>query len=222
MPKQRPGVVTFEEAQAFFHIFRELGCIPDSVELREEKEGIFCDIPKAAGNPHDIYVALTCYRWIDAHPPLVWEFLYHMGQPEKRHPFQVLVYLIDKNVSNCNHSIINTTHWHGVLQKANNPTLGLAAKIYFDHEDKRGGKEYKDPKKYVNETIGELVKGITPTVDVAGAGAWSDTVSKPKYVFEKHEDGLHPGLYDMYTIPNITLTQVDEFLAQHFTKEMKK
>lgn len=221
MPKQMKGVVSLEEANAFFQVFREMGCIPEGVELWEEKGGIFCKIPKAAGNPHDIYVALTCYRWVDAHPPLVWEFLYHMGQTVKRHPFQVLPYVISKNVRNLNHSIINTYHWHGILQRADNPTLGLAAKIYFDHSDKRGETKYTNPKEYVNSTIGEIVKEVCPMVSAPGKGAWSDTVEKPKYIFEKHEDGLHPDLYEMYTIPNITLKQVDEFLGQHFTKEKK-
>lgn len=223
MPLQKKGVVDLIEAYEFFNSLTEVGIIPEGIQLWGEEDGVHCHIPKGIGNPHNIYAALVAYRWVDSCPALVWEYLRIMEQEGKRHPLQVLPYLHEKYKISGGHSFMNVdTYGSGVIGQANNPTLGLAAKIYFDTEDKRGRSSYNDPSSFVNNAIAAIAKEITTTVKInSGSEKWACVVDTPKFIFEKSEDGLHPDLYEMYTIPNITTKQVEEILSQLFTKEKK-
>ncbi len=223
-PCKKPGVISFEDAIQFLDTMISYGIVPEGVLLWEEDNGIRWRIPKGCGNPHNIYAALTCYRWIDAHPPLVWEFLRIMSENVLRHPLQILPYLISKNISNHNHSFITTAGWVVELtafEIPTNPVLGLAAKIYFDQEDKRGQKNYGDPNTYVNTTVGEISKELAPSIETPSNKNYGPkTISTLKYALEQPVDGLHPDLYELYTVPNITPTQVEKILEGLFTKEV--
>lgn len=223
MPLQRKGVVDLIEAYEFFSSLTEIGIIPEGIQLWEDKEGVVCNIPSGIGNPHNIYATLVAYRLIDSCPSFVWDFNFIMAQPGKRHPLQVFPYLVDKHSITGGHCFINVnTYGSGALGQAWNPTLGLGAKIYFDLQDKRGKEDYKDHKSQVNSAILKVVREITPTFKVkSGKEAWSSDVDTPRYILEKPEDGLHPDLYELYTIPNITEKQIEEFLSERFTKEKK-
>jgi hypothetical protein len=114
------------------------------------------------------------------------------------------------------------TYGSGVVGSATNPVMGLAAKIYFDLQDKRGQSDYEQHSTYVNTAIGTVAKEITPTLKIkSGKEAWAANVDTPRFILEKPEDGLHPDLYEMYTIPNITNKQIETFLSERFTKEKK-
>lgn len=223
MPLQKKNVVDLVDAYEFMNSFTEAGLLPEGIQLWGEKDGVHCYIPAGIGNPHNIYAAVVAYRWIDSCPALVWEYLRIMNQEGDRHPLQVLPYLHEKYKIQGGHSFMNVaTYGSGVIGQANNPTLGVAAKIYFDTEDPRGSTEYKNPSSYVNTAIGEIAKQITPTVKIkSGAEKWASTVNTPQFVLEKSEDSLHPDLYPLYTIPKITTEQVSEILSPLFTKEKK-
>lgn len=223
MPLQMKGVITLDEAWDFFISFTEVGVFAEGIQLWEEKDGVHCHMPAGIGNPHNVYAALVAYRLIDSCPPLVWEYLQIMSQEGKRHPLQVFPYLIAKYKICGGHCFMNiNTYGSGVVGSATNPVMGLAAKIYFDIADKRGRKSYEDHSTYVNGAIGEVVKLITPTIKIkSGSEAWASNVDTPKFLLENPEDGLHPDLYEMYTIPNISAKQIEEFLSERFTKEKK-
>ena len=218
MPLQMKGVVDLVEAHEFMSYFERYGIIPQGINLWGEDDGVHCHIPAGIGNPHNIYVALTCYRWIDSHPPLVWDFLNIMNEEGEKHPLQILAYVIGKHIGNSNHTFMPDSY--GTEAGRRNPLLGLAAKIFFDTKDERGSRNYKSPTSYVNTSIGELVKEITPNVKAKnGESSWSTVGMAPKYLLEKIEDACHPDLFEMYTIPNISKEQTGEFLSAHFTKE---
>jgi hypothetical protein len=220
MPLQKGGVVDLVEAYEFMNFFTRYGIIPEGINIWGEKDGVHCHIPAAIGNPHNVYVALTCYRWIDSHPPLVWDFLNIMSQDGDKHPLQILPYIVGKHIGNSNHTFLPTSY--DGMSSSLNPLVGLASKIYFDVEDKRGAAQYKNPMSYVNTSIGEVVKTITPNVKAkSGPGAWAGDITGPRFLLEKPEDACHPDLFEMYTIPNITEVQIEEFLSAHFTQEKK-
>jgi len=217
------GVITLDEAWDFFISFTEVGVFAEGIQLWEEKDGVHCHMPAGIGNPHNVYAALVAYRLIDSCPPLVWEYLQIMSQEGKRHPLQVFPYLVAKYKIAGGHCFINVnTYGSGAVGSATNPVMGLAAKIYFDLADKRGRKSYEEDSTYVNSAIGEVAKLITPTLKIkSGSEAWASNVDTPKFLLENPEDGLHPDLYEMYTIPNISAKQIEEFLSERFTKEKK-
>lgn len=223
-PKQKPKAISLDDAFSFFSIMTDYGVIPENVKLWEEKDGVHCQIPKGAGSNHNIYATLTCYRWVDAHPPLVWEFLRIWEQDTERHPLQILPYLIQRHVKNCNHSFITVGGWRMKYQNyesALNPTLGLAAKIYFDPKDKRGQASQRN-NGHTNEEVGKISKSISPKKRVRNPNTWGpDYVDTPKYQLKDPADGLHPDLHPLYKIPNITTAQVDEILSRLFTEESK-
>lgn len=223
MPLQKKGVITLEEAWDFFISFTDVGVFAEGIQLWEEKDGVHCHMPAGIGNPHNVYAALVAYRLIDSCPPLVWEYLQIMSQAGKRHPLQVFPYLVAKYKIGGGHCFMSIdTYGSGVLGAAINPVLGLAAKIYFDVDDERGQKEYENHSTYVNTAIGTVAKLITPTIKIkSGSESWASNVDTPKFLLEKAEDGLHPDLYEMYTIPKISAKQIEEFLSERFTKEKK-
>lgn len=222
-PQRVSGALSLKDAVEFFEIMASHGLVPEGVSLWEKDGGLHCQIPEGCGNPHNIYVALTCYRWVDSHAPLVWEFLRIMSEDVPRHPLQILPYLVSKNVGNCNHSFITTSGWQVQLEgheSGLNPVLGLAAKIYFDPEDKRGQKSYENPSAWINNAVAHISRGIAPEIKVPSTKNYgASTVLSPKYVLEKPVDGLHPDLYKLYATPNITPEQVLEILEGLFTKE---
>jgi hypothetical protein len=223
LPLQRKGVLDLVEAYEFFNSLTEIGVIPEGVQLWEDKNGVVCNIPPGIGNPHNIYAALVAYRLVDSCPAFVWDFNFIMAQEGKRHPLQVFPYLVGKHNIAGGHCFINVdTYGSGVLGQTNNPTLGLAAKIYFDQQDNRGKDDYEKHSTMVNAAIAEVVKQITPTLKIkSGNEKWAADVDTPRYVLEKPEDSLNPDLYELYTIPNITNQQIEEFLSDRFTKEKK-
>lgn len=221
IPRHSKGVISSEDAFTFFNVFTDAGVIPEGVQLWEEDGGTRCRIPAGCGNPHNVYATLTCYRWLDSRPPLVWEFLRIMEKGNHLHPLQILPYLASKHSPGSGHSFINAQIGGGAVTDALNPVLGLAVKIYFDKGDERGRKEYETPGNYVNSTITNIAKELCAGFTTSpAAGGWRNP-STLKYALEKPEDALHPGLTDMYTIPNITPKQVKEFLKDLFTKEKK-
>lgn len=213
--------ITLEDTFSFFNTMTEHLIIPEKVSLWEEENGIHCRIPKGAGTNPLLYAALTCYRWLDSNPPLVWQFVRIMERPEKRHPLQILPFLISTHVSNCNHSFISTGGWKVVApgaESANNPLLGLAAKIFFDPQDPRG--DHRLP--IVNSTIGLIASQLTRTTrtKLKNPGPWGPrNLAVPVYQLREPGDGLHPALYELYTIPNITKEQIEEILSRLFTEE---
>lgn len=223
----RGKYITLEQATRFFVYFEELDVIPEEVHLWEdEKRGICLRSPASDANPHLIYVALTLYRWVDRHPRLVLEFLHWMNQCALLHPMQVLPYLIAKYINNCNHSFITTGGWTMGMknyENGHNPVLGLAAKIYFDRTDPRGQAEFLKPAVNINITIGTIAKELSPKLETLHDPKWGKPrqVDAPLYVLEEPVDGLHPALYELYTIPNITVPQIQDFLSKHFTQERK-
>ncbi len=221
MPLQKKGVVDLVEAYEFFNSFTEVGVFAEGIQLWEEKDGVHCHMPAGIGNPHSVYAALVAYRWIDSCPPLIWEYLNIMSKEGKRHPLQVLPYLIAKYHITGGHCFISVNSYgSGVTGQAANPLLGVAAKIYFDTKDTRGQENYENLGTYVNTAIGEVARLITPTVKIkSGTASWATTVAAPKFLLEKPEDGLHSDLYEMYTTPKITSKQIEEFLSERFTKE---
>lgn len=223
MPLQKKGVITLDEAWSFFSSFTEVGVFAEGIQLWEEKKGIYCHMPAGIGNPHNVYAALVAYRLIDSCPPLVWEYLNIMSQEGKRHPLQVFAYLVAKHKISGGHCFVNiNTYGSGLIGSATNPIMGLAAKIYFDIADERGKKNYETHTTRVNTSIDVIAKEITPTVELkTGPEGWAHIVSTPKFILERSEDGLHPDLYEMYTIPNISEKQITEFLSERFTKEKK-
>jgi hypothetical protein len=223
MPLQKKGVISLDEAWDFFLSFTEVGVFAEGIQLWEEKDGVHCHMPAGIGNPHNVYAALVAYRLIDSCPPLIWEYLNIMSQEGKRHPLQVFPYLVAKYSIGGGHCFMNVnTYGSGVVGSATNPVMGLAAKIYFNDADKRGKKDYDNHSTYVNTAIGAVAAEITPTIKVkSGKEGWAPTVNTPKFILEKPEDGLHPDLYEMYTIPKITNKQIEEFLSERFTQEKK-
>lgn len=220
MPLQKKGVVDLVEAFEFMNYFTRFGIIPEGINVWGEDDGIHCNIPAGVANPHNIYVALTCYRWIDSHPPLVWDFLNIMNQDGEKHPFQILPYIVGKHIGNSNHTFLPTSY--DGMSTSLNPMVGLASKIYFDVDDKRGKSQYENPREYVNNAIGAVVKSITPMIKTKGGeAAWNGPRTGPRFLLEKPEDACHPDLFEMYTIPNITEVQIEEFLSAHFTQEKK-
>lgn len=222
-PKQKPKAINLEDAYTFFNIMTQHNVVPEKVQLWEESDGIHCRIPRDAGPNSTIYAALTCYRWLDAHPPLVWQFLRILEQDVPRHPLQILPFLIDKHVGNCNHSFITTGGWAVKTKNyeaAINPTLGLAAKIFFDPGDERGKTRFSKDDVYVNDTVGEISRRISPKMKVPNPNEWGPRhIETPKFQLQRPEDGLHPALYELYQIPNITTEQIDEILSRLFTEE---
>jgi hypothetical protein len=223
----RGKYITLEQATHFFAHFAELDMLPEGVSLWEdEKQGVCLRSPHSDANPHLIYVALTCYRWVDRHPRLVLEFLHWMDQDVPLHPMQVLTYLIGKYISNCNHSFITTGGWTMQMkgyESKHNPVLGLAAKIYFDQTDPRCHAAFLKPSTNINVTIGKIAKELSPKLETTHSPVWGKprTVDAPLYVLEESVDGLHPTLYELYTVPNITVPQIQDFLGKHFTQEQK-
>lgn len=227
-PKQRPGIISFDDAYSFLNYLTEDGVVPEGVLLWEEKEGILCKIPKGIASSPNIYAALCCYRWIDAKPLLVWEFIRLMKQ-EKRHSLQVLPYLASKYRVSSGHSFLNLVFGPGIqgsclIRSALNPCVGLGAKLYFDPDDARGSEDYKQPLKYVNAGINSVVTGITPTQETSQKISWcskSQTIKTPRYLFSDPVDGLHPDLYELYTTPQIPQEQINKILEKLFTTEKK-
>jgi hypothetical protein len=223
MPLQKKGVVDLNAAWDFFIALTEARVIPEGIQLWEEKDGVHCNIPKGVGNPHNIYAALVAYRLVDSCPSFVWDFNFIMSQEGKRHPLQIFPYLVGKHGIQGGHCFMNVnTYGSGVVGSATNPVMGLAAKIYFDQQDKRGQSDYEKHSTYVNTAIGTVAKAITPTMKIkSGSEAWASNVDTPRFVLGKPEDGLHPDLYEMYTIPDITNKQIETFLTERFTQEKK-
>ena len=214
--------IELEDAFNFFNILTNYEILPEGIQLWEEKDGVHCYIPKGLTFNSLTYVALTCYRWVDSHPPLVWQFLRIMEQEIKRHPLQILPVLIDLYIGNSNHSFIITPGYGAKegLETATNPLLGLAAKIYFDQKDKRGMKEFKSRYHSVNIAIAKICREISPAVIISRRERWGSYSEKvPKYQLKKAVHGLHPELTKLYQIPNITKQQIQEILADLFTEQ---
>ncbi len=226
-PKNNGRWLSLEQVHEFYDILLAHGMVPPGIKMWEQNDkdwrGILCHLGKNLGSPHLYYVALTCYRWVDCHAPLVWEFLQIMGDGTPRHPLQVLPYLTGKWDISPGHNFV-TGYTGGDCNHtgaAVNPLLGLAGKTYFDQSDPRGNGLYKSPNQSVNESIAAVAKEITTTLDVSGKNSWNKeyTIQVPKYVLDEPIDALHPALYELYTIPNITNAQAGKILAGLFTKE---
>lgn len=223
--RSKNPIITLEEATHFFQILTRYGIIPEKgVELREESDpawgkGITCHIQAGHTSDQQIYATLASYRWIDAHPSLVWEFLKIYAAGLGLSAFQILPYLIAKYVRNCNHSFINscdsTSFYDGGLAAYNrNPLVGVATKIFFDAADKRGISFTKE-ETYVNSTIAGIAKELLEQED-----AKSPRGASYKLVYEVSvpEDTLHPKFKPLYEIPNITKQQASEILSKLFTE----
>lgn len=226
-PLQKPKAISFSDAFAFFNLLTEDGVIPEGVVLWEEEKGIFCQIPKGVGDPPTIYATLCCYRWLDSKPRLVWEFVRLMAQ-ERRHSLQVLTYLTAKHKATSGHSFFalnyNNPQGQYLMSSPYNPCLGLGAKLYFDTADPRGRESYENRSSYVNSAINSVTGAITPagrTRQETSWGAQIEGVKVPRFLCERSEDGLHPDLYELYTIPQITQEQIESILGRLFTKEKK-
>lgn len=228
VPNMRAKDPVIELAQAidFFQIMSKYGIVPEKgVTILEETvalrgKGIVCHIEPGGPSNQKIYAALTCYRWIDAHPSLVWEFLkiYRCGL--ELSPFQILPYLIAKYVSNTNHSFISSSkrdclYDGGIAANHTNPVLGVAAKVFFDEADKRGISSQK-PDDHINTTISGICSSLTESqlVEVTRIGTSTQLV----YAVSQPEDTLHPKFKPLYEIPNITKEQVSEILSKLFTE----
>jgi hypothetical protein len=217
-------IISLEDVLTFFNTFTELGIIPEGIEIREEENGVHCHIPAAIGNPHSVYIALTLYRWVDSHPRLVWEFLRIMEREDKRHPLQILPYLLDKNVTNFNHSFISLREEYNPRSVVINPLIGLAAKLYFDPESNFGCADFKRPGRKVNDAIEAIVQSICPmfewSLSKKGVPPWSrNSRLDLKYALAKPIDNLNPALYEMYTLSNPSRKTILDFLESHFTLE---
>lgn len=224
-PKRTENTLGAEDAGEFFRIMTELGVIPGAAELRLHDDGLYCWIPKGCAPNAQVYTTLTCYRWVDAHPGLIWLFLRLLEQDERRHPFQVLPFAINQYISNCNHSFLTVGGWVAktkTFETAANPTLGLAARIFFDPQDERGQKDLAHDKVYVNNTIGALCRRLTPKIQQPSGSSWGPSQQDaPKYLLHRPEDSLCPELGELYRIPNITTEQIDEILGRLFTEKSK-
>lgn len=219
-PKNEKGVISLEDAVIFFQILKEIDCIPQEVEIFEKEGGIYCHIPAGLPDNKRIYAALTAYRWIDSHPPLVWQFLRIYAMEPRRHPFQILPYLISRYVSNCNHSFISTSQYEGCIGQAKNPLLGVGALIYFDRSDPRGEKSWKNDSSHVNAEVARLTNALTHSETRKTRNEWgSNTIQTPIYQLGCEGDILHPAFAPLFTTPHITKEQASEILEGLFTKE---
>jgi hypothetical protein len=221
--------ISLEQAHEFFSIMSGHGIVPEGIRLWEEVDekykGIFCRIGAGLGNPHQYYAALTCYRWMDCHAPLVWEFLQIMNDGSPRHPMQILPHMVIKWACDWNHSFILSCAGGelSVQAVACNPLVGVAGKIYFDQNDPRGKYDFEVPSSEVNVAIEKIAAELTETIPLKKPQPWNKKfVNKvPKYAFDETVDACHPGLYELYTIPNITKEQAGSILAKLFTKEVE-
>lgn len=219
--RTKDPVIELAQAIDFFQIMSKHGIIPEKgITLREEEhitwgKGVVCHIEPGGPSARKVYAALTCYRWIDAHPSLVWEFLkiYRCGL--NLSAFQILPYLIAKYVANTNHSFIHSSerscpYTGGIVTKHTNPVLGVAAKVFFDESDKRGiNSEALDAS--TSAAISEICRSLAEMRNIE---------SNPGLVYEVSlpEDTLHPKFKPLYEIPNITKKQVSEILSKLFTE----
>lgn len=225
--RRQDPVIKLGEAQDFFRIMAGFGIIPEKgIELREEEHpewgtGIVCHIEAGHRNNQQIYTALTCYRWIDAHPPLVWHFLKIYQSDLGLTPFQILPYLVATYVANVNHSFVYSyttseasTYEGGPCASCRNPLLGVALKVFFDETDKRGI-NYCAPDQFIYRAVQSICRELTEVIVTTGSYAGK---TLPVYEVGEPEDSLHPKFKPLYEIPNISREQATEILKQLFTK----
>ncbi len=222
VPKNGKGVISFKDASLFFDTFSELGVLPEGLKLWEDDGGVHCQIPRSDSNPHLVYVALTLYRWMDSHPPLVWEFLRIMEMPGKRHPFQILPYVICKYVDNSNHSFVTLSTWQNTTSPCN-PLIGLATKLYFDPDSAFGKEDFALPNQNICISIDQITRKIEKVVKIRPIeNRWgSKTLTGPKYLLTDNIDGLDPVLCELYELQNPSVRAIQKWLNAHFTEEKK-
>jgi len=229
--RAKDSIIDLGEAIDFFQIMAKHGILPEKgIELREEEnetwgKGVVCEIPAGQPKSQQVYATLTCYRWLDAHPMLVWEFLkiYRCGLDLSA--FQILPYLIAKYVYNCNHSFINSKsaaslYEGGTPSYNKNSVAGVAARVFFDKADKRGIsfhniRSLDDGSAPVNTAISQIATEITPVEPNPDP---KNRAEQLVYEVSEPEDTLHPKFKPLYEIPNITKEQVIEILEQLFTE----
>jgi hypothetical protein len=225
-PRHGKTRVSLEDALTLFNTLTGTGIVPEGIEIWEKTEkegrgekGIHCRIGASSNNPHNVYVALVCYRWIDSHPALTWEFARLVEANPERHPFQILVYVTQKYLYNYNHSFISLGGYGGCSPL--NPLVPLATKIYFDPGDERGKKDYETANTHVCTGINRIVTAMTQTTpsvkDVSKS--WSTGTARPKYFLEKPIDVLHPRVSELCFMKEATPEKINEFLSTHFTEE---
>lgn len=225
--RTKDPVIELAQAIDFFQIMAKHGIIPEKgITLREEEhklwgKGIVCHIEPGGPSTQRIYAALTCYRWIDAHPSLVWEFLkiYRCGL--NLSAFQILPYLIAKYVANMNHSFIHSSektcpYDGGIVTKHTNPVLGVAAKVFFDESDKRGI-NFQKPRSFINKAVSGICSSLTES-QMVRIERDDREEQRLVYTVSQPEDTLHPKFKPLYEIPNITKQQVSEILSELFTE----
>lgn len=224
--RAKDSAIDLAQAVDFFQIMSRNGIIPEKgITLREETheswgKGVVCHIEPEGPSAQKIYAALTCYRWIDAHPSMVWEFLKTYRCGLNLSPFQILPYLIAKYVSNTNHSFISSSkrdclYDGGIAANHLNPVLGVAAKAFFDEADKRGISSQK-PDDHINTAISSICSSLTESQQVEAPRAGK--ITQLVYAVSLPEDTLHPKFKPLYEIPNITKQQVSEILSKLFTE----
>lgn len=226
-PKWTDAPLGLEDAHRFLGHMTDVGVVPEGVEVWE-KEGIYCRIPADLAPSPLIYATLTCHRWIDSHPRLVWEFLRILERDSQLHPFQVLTYVVHKYVLNMNHSFLGMGSFGATgdvaLEAGTNPLLGVSAKIFFDAKDSRGNKVREATKEVrVNDTIGDIAIKLSPKVTVKNPSQWGpDKICAPKYQLEKPVDNLHPALTELYRLEQPNTSQVESVMAPLFTIESQR
>ena len=218
--------VSLEEASEFFQIMLAAHIIPAEARLfwvsSKAYTGVHCQIPASLPGPELVYAALTCYRWINARPALVWEVLALHKLGLGISVFQILPYVINKYISNYNHSFIisrplNEGTYVGIGGCSLNPMVGVAAHRYFNPRLKR-----PRIKGYVNDTIRELAESITPVGEkppAPAANPWVTTYDKMKFQLERPEDGLHPRFLALYEDPEPSKNRAEKILNQLCHKE---
>lgn len=214
------GATTLEEAGEFFEIMQAYQIIPPGIELSTEGSGgVVAKIPAGIGNPHLIYAALTCYRWVDCHPPLVWQYLYLHRHGIGGAPWRLLPYLIYTHISNQNHSFIQAYDksytYCGVGARVHNPLIALGARAYFTQATAKLKQKFNTPGNYVNSDITDYTTTLTPTGNGALASTLRFGVRGPAHL-------LHP-IWDKLLEANPTTQKAaEQFLSQICTEETKE
>ena len=211
------SVVTLEEAQEFLSLLEAYQIVPSGMSIWQDRDkGIFLRIPENCGNPHQVYAALTAYRWIDRHPPLVWTYLYLIKQGVGLTPWRILPYVVSQYVRNQNHSFLNSHSGECVYVEqeslAINPLIALGLRGYFNQEDPAFKKAFEDPQNYVNSSISKWVSTITP----------KGKNNKLRFGVENPVHLLHPIWDRLLAIENPTLERVEPLLASICTEEETK
>jgi hypothetical protein len=209
-------------ASEFFQIMLDHHIIYPRAELYWDKfgkiEGVHCRLRPGAPSHQLAYTTLTCYRWINTSPGLVWETLALNRMNLGISIYPILVHVVAKHIANQNHSFLTSAPSNNAYYSsaaAVNPLLGVAAKRYFDPKLARPEPKHTGSIHYVNQVIQDLARKLTPEETVGpDPNRWSPAVSRSKYQLDNPLDGLHPRYLPLYEEAELTQARAEELLAE--------